>query len=300
MSAPHLYTLTGNLLCERTLEFSDWSIGRTQRAVRESFQVGGKGINVAKMLQRLGAPTTALCFVGGPTGMECSRWLGLQPFAHRSFPTTNDTRVGIVIRDDTHPETTFMGVDAIPDVAAIAECVAFLDAQPPGQLLAICGSVPGWISPEFETLRAALLRWQQRGLLVVDTYGPPLGWLVAQPLDLVKINAVELRTLFPKDTPDSSTPDLIQLARGRWPTRRWIVTDGSGPVWFCEEGKQPEKISPPKVVEVSPTGSGDVFLACVLEFYFRQKLGWPEAIRRALPYSAANAAHPGIADFPLP
>jgi len=59
-----IFTLTGNLLAERTLEFSTWAPGRTQRAQRESFQVGGKGINVAKMLSRLGTPATALCFTG--------------------------------------------------------------------------------------------------------------------------------------------------------------------------------------------------------------------------------------------
>ena len=60
--APLILTLTGNLLAERTLDFEAWEPGRTQRARTESFQVGGKGINVAKMLRRLGAPHTALCF----------------------------------------------------------------------------------------------------------------------------------------------------------------------------------------------------------------------------------------------
>ncbi len=110
---PAILTLTGNLLAERTLEFSDWAAGRTQRAQRESFQVGGKGINVSKMLQRLGAPTTALCFTGGATGSECGQWLGRQKFASQIFPTVHSTRVGIVIRGGAQPETTFFG----PDVA---------------------------------------------------------------------------------------------------------------------------------------------------------------------------------------
>ena len=46
-AAPHLLTFTGNLLAERTQEFAAWTPGKTQRAERESFQVGGKGINVA-------------------------------------------------------------------------------------------------------------------------------------------------------------------------------------------------------------------------------------------------------------
>src|SRR4051812_29478650 len=106
--APHVFTLTGNLLCERTLEFDDWSIGRTQRAVGQSFQVGGKGINVSKMLARLEVPTTALCFTGGATGLECEQWLRAQTFSHRAFACSRETRVGLVIRGGGHAETTFL------------------------------------------------------------------------------------------------------------------------------------------------------------------------------------------------
>lgn len=300
MAAPHVYTLTGNLLCERTLEFSDWAAGRTQRALRDSFQVGGKGINVAKMLQRLGAPATALCFAGGATGAECEAWLGRQKFAYHAFPCSRPTRVGLVVRSPQQPETTFLGLDAVPDDAAVAACAAYLDRLPDGQILAVAGSIPGWAGKGFAPLRAALTRWQERGVLAADSYGPPLGWLVALPLALVKINAVELRTLFPTEPGAVAVSSLLSQARQRWPARRWVVTDGGGPLWFCDEGGALGSIMPPAVTEVSPTGSGDVLLACVLDFHFRRKRPLAEAIAQALPYAAANAAHPGVADFPLP
>ncbi|MBK8476911.1 MAG: hypothetical protein IPL39_11565 [Opitutaceae bacterium] len=62
---PHLFTVTANLLWEQTLFYNEWQPGRTQRATRSAFQVGGKGINVAKMLARLGSPHSAVCFPGG-------------------------------------------------------------------------------------------------------------------------------------------------------------------------------------------------------------------------------------------
>src|SRR5215217_6191659 len=118
---PHIYTLTGNLLAERTLEFAVWSPGRTQRAKHESFQVGGKGTNVSKMLNRLGVANTALCFTGGAPGVECDGWLRERGFAFRAFPTATATRSGTVVRDRSgaHAETTFLGPDSAPDAAAI-------------------------------------------------------------------------------------------------------------------------------------------------------------------------------------
>lgn len=297
---PSIFTLTGNLLAERTLEFTDWAVGRTQRAQRESFQVGGKGIVVSKMLSRLGAPTTALCFAGGATGTECGQWLGRQKFATHVFPTVHSTRIGLVVRGGRLAETTFFGPDTAPDAAAIRACADYLDAQPRGQVLAICGSSPGWPMPDFDPLRAALGRWLERGHLAADTYGPPLAWLAGQPLALIKINATELRTLFSADPTPVSTPELLKLAARRGSVRRWVVTDGAAPVWFCDGTGEPASLPPPRVQEVSPTGSGDVLFACVLEAHFRRGATLAEAVAQALPYAAANAAHPGVADFPLP
>lgn len=295
-----ILTLTGNLLAEHTLEFSTWAAGQTQRAQRESFQVGGKGINVAKMLQRLGTPATALCFAGGASGVEAREWLARQPFASQVFPAVHATRRGIVVRGGPQPETTFFSPDVPPDAAAIRACAAYLDTRPSGQVLAICGSLPGWATPDFDPLRKALGRWLARGHLAADTYGPPLGWLATRPLDLIKINAAELRTLFPAAEKGASTPGLIKFATQHWPVRRWIVTDGAAPVWFLEGQGEPTSVMPPRVAEVSPTGSGDVLLAGVLQALFAGGSSLADAVALALPYAAANAAHPGVADFPLP
>ena len=172
-AAPHIFTLTGNLLAERTLEFDAWTPGKTQRARAERFQVGGKGINVSKMLTRLRVPHTALCFTGGAPGAECLDWLAQKSLPFHAFPSTTPTRTGTVIRNrsaaSAPAETTFLGPDAAPDAAALRACAAFLDAQPAGQILALCGSFPGWASADFEPLRAALTRWLARGTLAVDT-----------------------------------------------------------------------------------------------------------------------------------
>ena len=290
-SAPHFLTLTGNLLAERTLEFDAWSPGRTQRARAASFHVGGKGINVSKMLMRLGAPTTALCFSGGATGEECEAWLRGRGLEFRAFRTTTATRAGTVVRDasGTHRETTFLGPDMAPDPAAIRACAEFLDAQPAGQVLALCGSFPGWNEAGFDVLKAALERWLARGPLVADTYGAPLAWAGERAVALIKINADELRTLSTAD--GANLPSQVE---------RWVVTDGPGPIWLRDRNLQAFTLTPPTIREVSATGSGDVLLACILEALFRRRQPLHDAVSFALPYAAANAAHPGVGEFPDP
>ena len=304
MSAePHILTLTGNLLLEHTLEFDAWAPGKTQRARQETFQVGGKGINVSKMLNRLGAPNTALCFTGGGgAGAACETWLRAKDFSFHAFATSAPTRRGTVVRDASriHRETTFLGPDAAPDAAAIQACAAWLTAQPTGTVLAVCGSLPGWESADFDVLRDVLHRWPKRGPLVVDTYGPALAWFVREAVAFVRVNRSELESLFAPEERKLSGGELLRLAAARWRALRWAVTEGAAPMWFIAEHGDPECLTPPRVREISPTGSGDVMLACVLHARFQRGLGWRDAVAWSLPYAAANAAHAGVAEFPEP
>jgi fructose-1-phosphate kinase PfkB-like protein len=298
--APHLVTLTGNLLAERTLEFEAWSPGKTQRARAESFQVGGKGINVSKMLNRLHAPNTAVCFTGGAPGAECEAWLGGRGFAFRAFATSRPTRTGTVVRSPGQAETTFLGVDTPPDAAALRACVEFLEAQPPGTVLAVCGSLPGWATPEFDALRDVLHRWPEHGSLVVDTHGAPLAWFAREAVAFIRVNRSEILSLFATDEQKLGTDELLALARQRLRVANWAISDGAAPVWLVTDSTEPERIATPHVTEVSPTGSGDVMFACALHGRFHRGLSWRDAVVAALPYAAANAAHAGVAEFPLP
>jgi len=293
--APHIFTLTGNLLAELTLEFDSWEPGRTSRARRDSFQVGGKGLNVSRMLTRLQVSNTAICFTGGAPGTECETWLKERGLRYRAFATSTATRTGTVVRDQSgrFGETTFLGPDAAPDARAIAACAAFLDEQPDAQVLVLAGSFPGWNSPDFDPLRHALDRWLTRGHLVADTYGPPLAWAAERPLALVKINADELRAL-PRSRPGADSDALPPTVK------RWVITDGPGPIELRDGDGIRTRLTPPNVQQISPTGSGDVLLACMLNPLFALGYSLADAVRTAIPYAAANAAHPGVAEFPLP
>ena len=294
------YTFTGNPLAETTMDFAAWSPGKTHRARGTSFQMGGKGINVSKMLRRLGAPTTALCFLGGHSGEQCHTWLQSNGFHFRPFTTSSPTRSGLVVRTPHQSETTFLGPDAPPDADAwiqAAEALSELGASPGPEraVLAFCGSSPGWGEPAASPFHAAIEAWlEAKNPLWVDTYGPPLAWFSRHPVDLIKINADELRGLLGTEAP---VDDLLQQALSQFPVKAWIVSDGPGPVWYASKGESPRYQTPPVVHEISATGSGDVLLACLLHARLSEGKSWDDAVRYALPQASANAAHPGIAEF---
>jgi len=301
MSArPTIFTLTGNLLAERTLEFGPWQIGSTQRALHESFHTRGKGVNVTKMLQRLGTASTALLFAGGPSGEECEAWLRQHELPYRCFAINAGTRTGTVIWSEQVPETTFLGPDVIPDDEAVRACANFLNAQPDDQVLALCGSFPGWDELVYAPLRSAIDRWIDRGRLFADVYGPPLKSLVERPLELIKINQQEFAAFFPATERAVSTEQRLRAMSQRSPVKQWVISNGPRSVWVLPRRGDPIEIAPPPVKEVSPTGSGDVLFAAILHALLIRGTSLVEAVDFGLPLASANAAHPSVADFVLP
>lgn len=296
---PPVHTLTGNLLWENTLEFATWAPGKTQRARKSSFQVGGKGINVARMLARLSAPHQALCFAGGSAGADCLAWLREKGVVHHAFANRAATRTGTVVRSPDRPETTFFSPDVAPESEAWAACANYIDQLPAGSVLALCGSFPGWATSEAAPVKNALERFARRSILVADSYGAPLEWALTQPLSLAKINRDEFESLpSPLAVTEPFETRLAALAQKSL-IAAWIVTDGENPVWLVEKGNRPKSFQSPSINLVSPTGSGDVLLACLLHARHQRGLSLSDALAFALPYAAANAADAGIADFDL-
>ena len=297
---PPLLTLTANLLWEQTLLFKEWQPDRTQRAQRSTHQVGGKGINVSKMLTRLGAANSAICFPGGATGALVEAWLRERGFVLKTFPSAApETRSGVVIRS-LRTETTFLGPDQPLDPAAVRSAAAILAVEPKESVLAVCGSIPGWEGSTGAAFRELFQSW--RGQLVADTYGPPLKWLVERPHALVKINREEFDRLVPPPPGDKSELAFtMRLAEtvARYPVAAWIISDGAKPVWCAVKDGTTSTLRPPPIREISATGSGDVLLAALLHAHFNLVRPWPEALAYALPLASANAAHEGVAEFPL-
>ena len=192
-----------------------------------------------------------------------------------------------------------MGPDSVLDPKAIAACAAFIRKLPPSTPLAFCGSFPAWDSFSTTPLKKAIAQHAKSNLLIADTYGAPLAWLCKLPLRLVKINRSEFNALFPpKKRTDSIAHRLISASK-QYPVQAWVVTDGPHPIWFIEKNARPLSLVPEKITQISPTGSGDVFLACILNALLIRKNTLADAVKSAIPFASANAAHPGVAEFDL-
>jgi 1-phosphofructokinase/tagatose 6-phosphate kinase len=63
-----IITVTLNAALDKTLEVPNFRVGRRHRSVEQTTMPGGKGVNIARALKRLGQPVIATGLAGGATG----------------------------------------------------------------------------------------------------------------------------------------------------------------------------------------------------------------------------------------
>ncbi len=283
--------VTLNSCLDKTLTVPSWKSGDLVRGKSVRGVVGGKGNNVARALKRLGRSTRPVTFLGGSVGETCRTLLkeadGLDPIV---VETKSPTRVILtVLTEGTTEQTAFFDPD--PEIApeeaeALISQVEQALAEPGVEGLTLSGSSP---SPSTHGLYSELisLAMSRRVPVFLDTYGPALEAIWGFWPTTIQLNRREAAGRLNK--PSVTDDDVLRLLSD-WQYRGVIcgvVTDGPAPVLIQYKNAR-YRAKPPEIKVVNPIGSGDSFLAGLVDGWLTG--GEPEAIlRHAMACAAANA-----------
>ena len=268
-------------------------IHRPRRVVRLA---GGKSLNVARALDRLGRPVSAIAPLAGPLGDLVADLLAPTGVTLVRLTTTAPTRMCVSAADEAAGTLTeFYEVAPPADGTEVAQVErALLDAAP-GDWLVLSGSVPP--GTDLDRFVAGLAAVRARGVrLAVDTHGPvlPLLLAVAAP-DVLKINRSEAAELVGGRAEGAG--DLLELGAAVRAAGAGVLvlTDGAaGAVGWDDDGVW--RVATDAAPGGFPVGSGDCFLAgLVADLATGAPL--PRALETAAAVGAANAAVPGGALF---
>lgn len=275
-----LFTLTGNLLAETTCLFDFPAQGKTVRAKSATFQVGGKGVNVAKAFNLLSGKACAIVFPAGQIGRLCIDWLKNQNFCSIiSSPIDGQTRQGLVCQDASSGiQTTFLGVDVPVGKDALSRALDKVGKRArPGDYFAFCGSFAAFKESYARTIADFS---NKHGLkLCIDTYALPLKAFVDTGAFLVKIN---------RDEFDALKKSKRLLVPGASAVENIVITNSSEPI-FARFGRNCYKVVPPKVKQRSPTGCGDAFFASLI-FELSRRAEAAGALKISAARASASAA----------
>ena len=191
-----IITVTLNAALDKTLEVPNFTLGRRHRTVAQTTMPGGKGVNIARALKRLGQPVIATGLAGGATGNRIIDTLGEEAILNAFVRIGEESRTNTAVLDPTtgvHTEINERG----PSVTA-AELEMFeeklLYLAKGASICIFAGSLPRGLDPD---IYAGLIREVRRlGVVtMIYTEGEPLRQAVKAEPELVSPNELEAEEL---------------------------------------------------------------------------------------------------------
>jgi len=218
----------------------------------------GKGINMGRVLAKLGCPSHLVQFAGGYTGERLLAEINSAKIAHTTVVTKAATRICTTLSDHTGESTEL--IEPSPELVAGEVDSLFQKMLPlwtAASRVALCGTAP----TGFDWTRLGLLKREKR-FLYLDAWTGIDPWLV-QGVRLLKVNAEELARLLGVAS-GGGVVDLFALAKvalERFPIETLVVTQGSRRVLVFRK-ERVLSLNPPKARNfVNAIGAGDSFLA---------------------------------------
>jgi len=259
-----ILTVTLNAAIDRTVAVPNFRLGHRHRAVESRTVAGGKGINVARALNRLGRPVIATGFAGGPTGLRVIEQLREEAVLTDFTRIAGETRINMAVIDPTSGEQTEIN-ERGPAVSPeeVESFVARLSYLADGaKLCVIAGTLPPGAGAD---LYARLVKdLGERGVpVLLDAEGEAMLAGLRAGADIVTPNEREAEELVGQEFADrqdlaQGLSELVRLGAGEA-----AITRPEGCVATIGEGSERRflEVRTEPLDAVSTVGSGDAFVA---------------------------------------
>lgn len=285
-----IYTVTLNPSLDYIVEVEDLTLGDLNRTKNESKFPGGKGINVSRLLKRMGVPSKALGFVGGFTGLYIKNQLQMEDIETKFVEVLEDTRINVKLKSNSETEVNAKGPRITEaDFKKLQDQISQLTSE---DTLVLAGSIPSSMeSSTYEKLVSICNLNQTK--FVVDAEGELLKKVLPYKPFLIKPNHHELGELF--DTSFTTAEQVVPYACKlvEMGAENVIVSlAGEGAVLVNSEVAFLSNV--PKGEVKSSVGAGDSMVAGFLARYEETK-EIEEAFRYSVASGSATAFSIGLA-----
>ena len=290
-----IITVTLNAALDKTLEVPNFTPGRRLRTVEQTTMPGGKGVNIARTLRRLGQPVVATGLAGGPTGTRIMEALTNESIVNSFVRIREESRTDTAVIDPTtgiHTEINERGPEvSAQEIDVFREKLLYLAKG--ASMCVFAGSLPRGVEP---ALYGELTReLHKMGVTaVLDTEGEPLRLGVRAEPSLVSPNELEAEQLVGHEFNDDEDRAGAVVEMTKLGAREAIMTVDDGCFAKLHEngGSTVVRVRVPEQEARSPIGSGDAFLAGYLAYCYLGKEP-VEALRYGVACGAESTQHFG-------
>ncbi|MCI5617168.1 1-phosphofructokinase [Ruminococcus sp. LCP21S3_E8] len=287
-----IYTVTFNPAIDYVVELVSFNIGEINRTTREYMNLGGKGVNVSRVLTNLEVPNVALGFVAGFTGDALRS--GLERMGVKTdFISLEEgnTRINVNIKGVEETDINARGPE-IPN-SAIDELFKKLDNLQSGDTLVLAGSIP--TSLPNDMYERIMERLYGKGIrFVVDATRDLLVKSLKYEPFLIKPNNHELGEIFGLElTTDNEIIYYARELKKQGAKNVLISMAGDGAI-LVDENDVAHKIGTPKGKVKNSVGAGDSMVAGFCAGYL-EKGDYKYALRMGTAAGSASAFSESLA-----
>ncbi len=287
-----IISLTLNPALDKTVFVPRLALGEVNRVARSQLDPGGKGINVSRVVHRLGRPTIAFGFLAGNLGAMMARALDDEGVAHRFVWVPGETRLDVVVVDEATGRGTKL-YDRGPEIdrASLDALLADVSRWLTGcRVLVAAGSLPPGVPPD--VYARILDEADRRGVrTILDADGETLRLGLAGRPHVIKPNVEEAEALLGRALPDhAAVVAAARELRNRGP--RVVVISMGARGSICATEQALHHAVPAPVERRSTVGSGDSLVAG-MAIALAEDLSVTEGLRLGTAAGAATAMTAG-------
>ncbi|MEW6654507.1 MAG: PfkB family carbohydrate kinase, partial [Bacteroidota bacterium] len=284
-----ILTVTLNPLLERRLVFNSILLGEVNRADKEFYAAGGKGINVSRQLNLLGMHNQAFTFLGGNNGRLLRNCLTDNKIEFSVVSTKSDTRIGSVIVEENHKRiTTCLGKNSLIIKEEAEDFKLKLSKMVQNcSVVVFAGSSPCQTTDDIFAYGINLAH-QYDKISVLDTYGSHLKKCLNASPAIVhnNVDEVEKSLGIELKTEDQKTAYLHSLYKKG--IRFCFLTNGDKLI-YASKFDYLYKVNFPHIDVYDSTGSGDSFTAGIV-YGIENSITFEETLKIATALGVANSS----------
>jgi 1-phosphofructokinase/tagatose 6-phosphate kinase len=259
-----IITVTLNAALDKTLEVPNFTPGRRHRTVDQKTMPGGKGVNIARAIKRLGQPVIATGMTGGSTGTRIAEALNDEAILNAFVRIREESRTNTAVLDPTsglHTEINERGPSVTAhELELFREKLLYLAKG--ASICVFAGSLPRGVDHD---VYASLIRGVRKlGVTtIVDTEGEPLRLAVRAEPEVVSPNEAEAEELVGHEFNDDEDRVRAVAEIARLGAVEAIMTVPDGCYAQVLEGGAAVlyRVTVAELEPRSRIGSGDAFLA---------------------------------------
>lgn len=285
-----IYTIALSPSLDRVIEIEELIYDDVNEVVEEKSYPNGKGIDVSRVIKKLGGQSIVLGFVGGYNGLELEGRLVSEGILCDFTGIHDEIRANITVYQRKKKLQTLLSTPG-PSVSETEGAAFFRKIQeiPMNSIAVISGNIPAGVNESFYAQIITTLKGKNvRTFLDADEEALRIG-VDAGPY-LIKPNIHEFGRLVKKSVVEID--DILKYAKPYENIVEYIVVSmgARGVVGISEKGSF--LVSPPKVKVRSSIGSGDSLLAGIV-FVLSEGGAFEDALIQGVACGTATALNPG-------